>query len=107
MWVKRLYQRVYVWCGRPYYWKPVQAGRQPCTDSEVIARFIPQSRIFPSAYVLDKAASPNQAARVESICLKKRDMLFSYFQQTHTLHSSDIESAKLRQSKPLFEGAAK
>lgn len=94
-----------------YYWKPVQAGREPHTDSEVIAQFIPQSHIFPSAYVLNKAASPNQAAREENISLKKQNMLFSHFQKTHKPQNSDnnvtnrnatITLLRERRSNPLW-----
>ena len=60
-----------------HYWKPVQAGTKPQTDSDVLAQFIAKKCIYPSAYVLQKAASPNQSARQENICLKKRRAYFS------------------------------
>ena len=90
-----------------YYWKPVQAGRQPCTDSDVIARFIPPSHIYPSAYVLNKAVSPNQAARVENIQLKKQNMIFSHFQKTHNLHSRDMDARNRGEVSSPGSGATK
>ena len=59
-----------------HYWKPIQAGAEPCTDNEVMARFIPKERIFPSAYVLRKACSPNQAARAEGCRVQKQNLIY-------------------------------
>jgi dethiobiotin synthetase len=50
-----------------YYWKPVQAGRAPQTDSETVLRLsgIPAARILPEAYTFALAASPHRAAEAE------------------------------------------
>ena len=66
-----------VW--RAHYWKPVQAGLTPQTDSEVLSSFIGQKNICPSAYVLKKPASPNQAAKKEFKTLYKKNMLSNNF----------------------------
>jgi dethiobiotin synthetase len=47
------------------YWKPVQAGTEPETDSVTVRRLaeISASRILPEAYVLPEAMAPHEAAR--------------------------------------------
>ena len=47
------------------YWKPVQAGALPETDSETVRRLaeVPQDRILPEAYLLPEAMAPHEAAR--------------------------------------------
>lgn len=46
------------------YWKPVQAGRHPETDSETVRRLagLSSDRILPEAYVFETPASPHLAA---------------------------------------------
>ena len=63
-----------------HYWKPIQAGADPCTDNEVMAQFIPKENIYSSAYVLKKACSPNQAALWEDISIHK-DALMSVYKK--------------------------
>jgi dethiobiotin synthase len=47
------------------YWKPVQAGTEPETDSATVRRLaeVPEDRILPEAYVLPDALAPHEAAR--------------------------------------------
>ncbi len=56
------------------YFKPIQCGTVPHTDSEFVARFIPSSRICPSSYVLKAPLSPNQAALREGVCIQKKNI---------------------------------
>lgn len=51
------------------YWKPVQAGYEDGTDSELVQQMItnPLSRIHPETYKLKLAASPHIAAREEGV----------------------------------------
>ncbi len=50
---------------RACYWKPVQAGTEPETDSVTVSRLasIPKERILPEAYVLPEPMAPHEAAR--------------------------------------------
>jgi len=48
-----------------HYWKPVQAGTEPTTDSRTIAGWIGAERVLPEGCVLTQPASPNQAAARE------------------------------------------
>ena len=50
-------------CGllRARYWKPVQAGLEGPTDSEVVAE-LSGAEIVPEAWRLKRPASPHQAA---------------------------------------------
>ena len=47
------------------YWKPVQAGTDPETDSDTVRRLagVEQDRILPEAYVLPDPLAPHEAAR--------------------------------------------
>jgi dethiobiotin synthase len=47
------------------YWKPVQAGTEPETDSITVQRLaeVASDRILPEAYVLPEAIAPHEAAR--------------------------------------------
>lgn len=47
------------------YWKPVQAGTDPETDSDTVRRLagVGQERILPEAYVLPDPLAPHEAAR--------------------------------------------
>jgi dethiobiotin synthetase len=51
------------------YWKPVQAGGEPETDSAWVSQAIsnPQTRIHPEAYRFSMAASPHIAAQHQGI----------------------------------------
>ena len=50
------------------YWKPVQAGLDGATDSDVVAEFS-GAEIVPEAYRLKLAASPHQAAAEEDVTI--------------------------------------
>jgi dethiobiotin synthetase len=47
------------------YWKPVQAGNYPETDSAIVRRLsgVPEDRILPEAYLLPEPIAPHEAAR--------------------------------------------
>lgn len=47
------------------YWKPVQAGTHPETDSATVLRLagIAKDRILPEAYILPEPLAPHEAAR--------------------------------------------
>jgi dethiobiotin synthetase len=51
------------------YWKPVQCGRVPCTDTEWVRGVtgLPAERFHPEGYCLDMAASPHVAAASEGV----------------------------------------
>lgn len=53
------------------YWKPVQAGRYPATDSQTVQRLAGCSndRILPEAYVLETPASPHLAAERDGVTI--------------------------------------
>ncbi len=53
------------------YWKPVQAGLQEETDSQIVERLggVPPARILPEAYRLKIPASPHLSARLEDIVI--------------------------------------
>lgn len=56
-----------------YYWKPIQAGTEPTTDSRSLSDWVPAERILPERYCLKAPMSPNQAARREKLQLSLED----------------------------------
>ncbi len=54
------------------YWKPVQAGVLPETDSARVRRLaeVPPERILPEAYVLPEPIAPHEAARHAGITIE-------------------------------------
>jgi dethiobiotin synthase len=53
------------------YWKPVQAGTEPETDSVTVRRLagLSADRILPEAYMLPEAIAPHEAARRAGITI--------------------------------------
>ena len=51
------------------YWKPVQAGLDEETDSELVARLVPQAVVHAEAYRLATPASPHYAARLDGVTI--------------------------------------
>jgi dethiobiotin synthetase len=51
------------------YWKPVQCGLEPETDSETVSRLagLPADRVLPEVYLFRMPASPHIAAAAEGI----------------------------------------
>jgi len=49
------------------YWKPVQSGLEEETDSEAIARLVPNALVHAEAYRLITPASPHWAAKIDSV----------------------------------------
>jgi dethiobiotin synthetase len=50
-----------------YYWKPVQAGTEPMTDTAQVRAWtgLPPDRFIPESYVLREPMSPHAAAQLE------------------------------------------
>ena len=63
-----------------YYWKPVQAGLEGETDSDVVRRLsgLPPERILPEAYRLKLPASPHIAAAREGIPIERARLLLPH-----------------------------
>ena len=53
------------------YWKPVQAGTEPETDSDIVRRLsgAEPERILPEAYILPEPIAPHEAARRAGIVI--------------------------------------
>ena len=54
---------------RARYWKPVQAGIEEETDSQLVARLVPEALVHPEAYRLATPASPHLAARIDGVVI--------------------------------------
>ena len=57
------------------YWKPVQAGLEPTTDTATVRKLVqnPVSRFWPERYRLQLPASPHAAAAAEGLTLRRED----------------------------------
>ncbi|MCB2066046.1 MAG: ATP-dependent dethiobiotin synthetase BioD [Erythrobacter sp.] len=51
------------------YWKPVQAGADPQTDSQFVAALAPDAVVLPEAYCLTTPCSPHEAARIDGVTI--------------------------------------
>ncbi|MFM7430986.1 MAG: dethiobiotin synthase [Flammeovirgaceae bacterium] len=51
------------------YWKPVQAGFP--RDADAISQLVPNTIIYPEAYLLNTPASPHAAAKIDNIVIDK------------------------------------
>jgi dethiobiotin synthetase len=58
------------------YWKPVQAGVEDGTDSQLVETLLssPSPSVYPELYKLQLAASPHIAARKEAITIRLADI---------------------------------
>jgi len=59
------------------YWKPVQAGNHPETDSAIVQRLtgVRPDRILPEAYVLPEPIAPHEAARRAGIAIDMQKLV--------------------------------
>ena len=53
------------------YWKPIQAGTVPTTDSATVQLLaeLPASRVLPEAYLLPEPMAPHEAARRANVAM--------------------------------------
>jgi dethiobiotin synthetase len=58
------------------YWKPIQCGDLSNSDSLFVKRNLPPKyhTIFPEAYALKHAVSPNKAAKMESVTIQTSEI---------------------------------
>mgnify|MGYP005856900197 CR=1 FL=1 len=67
------------------YWKPVQAGKTPQTDTEFVkkATGLAESHFYPERYCLDTPMSPHAAADIDGVEISLNDFNLPYFTQQH------------------------
>lgn len=54
-----------------YYWKPIQSGLTPSTDTADVRRWtgLPEERFLPEAYRLNEPMSPHAAAEIDGVTI--------------------------------------
>lgn len=52
------------------YWKPIQAGNLTDGDAYWIQKWVPETKIFPSAYALNHPLSPHTAAELDGVSIE-------------------------------------
>jgi dethiobiotin synthetase len=67
------------------YWKPVQSGLEPPTDTQAVQRLtaFDEDRFFPSRYELNEPLSPHAAAKIDGVRIDLND--FSLPESSHPL----------------------
>ena len=55
------------------YWKPVQAGCEPQTDTERVTTLLPEVHAWPETYRLQTPASPHWAAEIDNCTISLSD----------------------------------
>jgi len=77
------------------YWKPVQAGYEPGTDSSLISSLVsnPRTIIHPETYRLRLAASPHIAAKKENRQIELREIMKDFQAIHHDNRPLVIEGA--------------
>ncbi len=70
---------------RADYWKPIQAGFETGTDSELVASLISNKETFihPETYKLEMAASPHIAARRENLRIDIEKIVQDFEKMNH------------------------
>lgn len=69
------------------YWKPVQAGRDPGTDTETVQRLsgLPASFFYPETYSLTQPMSPHAAAEIDGVQIDLRKIKLPEYSQKHLI----------------------
>ena len=67
-----------------FYWKPVQAGLEGETDSDVVRRLseLPAERILPEAWRLRTPASPHWAAELDDVAIDPQALVLPVVPRT-------------------------
>ena len=52
-----------------HYWKPIQAGVDPATDSAIVAALAPKAKIAAEVFRLTTHCSPHRAAEIDNIAI--------------------------------------
>lgn len=69
------------------YWKPIQAGRVPSTDTEFVKKItrLPNSHFYEEAYNLTEPMSPHAAAEIDEITIHLNSIKLPDFHQSHLI----------------------
>ncbi|KKJ01655.1 dethiobiotin synthase [Prochlorothrix hollandica] len=57
------------------YWKPIQSGTQPCTDTDYVRQVtqLPDDHFWPERFRLSQPLSPHAAAAIDGVSLHLQD----------------------------------
>lgn len=69
------------------YWKPVQAGRDPQTDTEFIQKItrLPDSHFYKESYCLNTPMSPHAAAEIDGVSIDFQNIRLPEIFQKHLI----------------------
>lgn len=68
-------------CLQRKYWKPIQSGVSPFTDSEWVAQHLGEENVLPEMYRLSQPLSPHVSARLDQTEIRVENVL-SYAEKT-------------------------
>ncbi|MCB0408525.1 MAG: dethiobiotin synthase [Bdellovibrionales bacterium] len=57
------------------YWKPIQSGTEPSTDSDWISNLLGRDRVLPETYRLRNPVSPHLSAKIDNVEIKLDSIL--------------------------------
>lgn len=69
------------------YWKPVQAGRDPVTDTEYVQQLtgLPDSHFYAESYNLNTPMSPHAAAEIDNVDIRLENISVPDYSQKHLI----------------------
>lgn len=73
-------------CGlKSGYWKPVQSGKEPQTDTELVKKItaLGQTHFYPETYLLNEPLSPHAAAKTDGLEIVLDNFRVPEFSQNH------------------------
>lgn len=86
------------------YWKPVQSGEEPSTDTKWLmgATGLPAEKFFPESYVFSQPLSPHAAATIDGIAIETARL-----RQDFSDHRKQLQNSHFGPHRPrlIVEGA--
>ncbi|MFU8813420.1 MAG: dethiobiotin synthase [Balneolaceae bacterium] len=69
------------------YWKPVQSGLEPETDTQFVRRAtgLPDTHFYDEAYRLTEPMSPHASAAIDGVEIEMEHITLPYYQQNHLI----------------------
>ena len=65
---------IFAHCWQAHYWKPIQSGVEPTTDTRTISEWIGPEKVLPEGRILQRPMSPNQSAELEQTRVELREL---------------------------------
>lgn len=69
------------------YWKPIQSGLEPCTDTETVRQVtqLPDDHFHPERFRLTQPLSPHASAAIDGVSIQLTDFVVPQVSQSHLI----------------------